>query len=39
MLCWNCKHVVSRFVREGVAERLMSQLGVDTLLGAILDIR
>jgi hypothetical protein len=31
-LCRNCKHVVSRFVlKVGVAERLMSQLGVVTL--------
>jgi hypothetical protein len=33
MLCWNSKHVVSCFVlKVGVTERLMSQLGVDTLL-------
>jgi hypothetical protein len=30
-LCWNCKHVMSHFVlKVGVAERLMSQLGVVT---------
>jgi hypothetical protein len=33
MLCPVCKHVVSGFVlKVGVAERLMSQLGVETLL-------
>jgi hypothetical protein len=33
MLCQNYKHPVSRFVlKVGVVERVMSQLGVDTLL-------